>query len=66
MEDIGRSVSRWLWYSSRPDGSLFQNSPPSYVLFGTIVYVILLRVLKAIRDHDIELIDRTWVQDLGL
>ena len=31
---------------------------PAYVLLGAIVYVILLRVLKAIRDHDIELIER--------
>jgi len=31
---------------------------PAYVLLGAIVYLVLLRGLNAIRDHDIELIER--------
>jgi O-antigen/teichoic acid export membrane protein len=38
---------------------------PAYVLLGAIVYVILLRVLNAVRDHDIELIERYLGARLG-
>jgi O-antigen/teichoic acid export membrane protein len=31
---------------------------PVYILFGAFVYLILLRVLNAVKQHDIELVDR--------
>jgi O-antigen/teichoic acid export membrane protein len=38
---------------------------PLYVVLGAVVYLILLRVLKAVRKHDIELIERYLGSRLG-
>jgi len=38
---------------------------PAYVVLGVLVYLILLRLLKAVRRHDVELIERYLGQRLG-
>jgi hypothetical protein len=38
---------------------------PVYVVLGGIVYLILLRVLRAVRKHDMELIERYLGKRLG-
>jgi O-antigen/teichoic acid export membrane protein len=39
---------------------------PLYVALGAVVYLILLRVLRAVRKHDIELIERYLGPRLGI
>jgi O-antigen/teichoic acid export membrane protein len=39
---------------------------PAYVLIGTVVYLILLRILKAVNTHDIELVERYFGPRLTL
>jgi O-antigen/teichoic acid export membrane protein len=38
---------------------------PAYIVLGLVVYLILLRLLKAVRRHDIELIERYLGSRLG-
>jgi hypothetical protein len=38
---------------------------PAYVVLGLIVYLAALRILKAVREHDIELIHKYLGTRLG-
>jgi hypothetical protein len=38
---------------------------PAYMVLGAVVYLILLRMLKAVRRHDVELIERYLGPRLG-